>query len=181
MRHRHHWGRGRRGWNAQRMGAWGWPGRLFGPGEVRLALLSLLSHGPQHGYQLMKELEARSGGMYRASAGTIYPTLQLLEDEGLVTSESLNGKRVYQLSQEGREELEAESATVRRIWRRADELSDWGCASVPEAWEITRPAMRVVKAAFRAASRGGDPDRIDHVRDLLERAAHSLDRLAAEE
>jgi len=62
-------------------GPWGW-GRFFGAGEVRLALLSLLENEPKHGYQLMKDLEDRSGGLYRASAGTIYPTLQLLEDEG---------------------------------------------------------------------------------------------------
>ena len=61
-------------------GPWMW-GRFFGAGEVRLALLSLLEQEPKHGYQLMKELEERSGGLYRASAGTIYPTLQLLEED----------------------------------------------------------------------------------------------------
>ena len=65
-------------------------------GEVRLALLSLLEDGPKHGYQLMKDLEAKSGGLYRASAGATYPTLQQLEDEGLVTSEQAEGRRAYQ-------------------------------------------------------------------------------------
>src|SRR6516225_9161139 len=81
-------------------------GRFFGPGEVRLALLSLLGDAPMHGYELMKRLEERSGGIYRASAGTIYPTLQQLEDEGLVASETLEGKKIYRLTDSGRGELE---------------------------------------------------------------------------
>ena len=79
-------------------------GRFFGPGEVRLALLSLLTEAPVHGYELMKRLEERSGGVYRASAGTVYPTLQQLEDEGLINSESHEGKKVYRLTDEGERE-----------------------------------------------------------------------------
>jgi DNA-binding PadR family transcriptional regulator len=84
------------------LGMMGLRARFFGPGEVRLALLSLMSETPMHGYELMKRLEERSGGVYRASAGTVYPTLQQLEDEGLVTSESREGKRVYSLTEAGR-------------------------------------------------------------------------------
>ena len=73
---------------------WGQNARFFEAGEVRMAILSLLSEGPKHGYQLMKELEERSGGMYKASAGSVYPTLQQLEDEDLVTSDQQAGKRV---------------------------------------------------------------------------------------
>ena len=76
-------------------------GRFFAPGELRLALLSLLKDGPKHGYELMKTLEAKSGGTYRASAGAVYPTLQQLEDEGLVTSVQQEGKRVYQITDAG--------------------------------------------------------------------------------
>ena len=80
--------------------------RFFESGEVRLAILSLLGEGPKHGYQLMKELAERSGGIYRASAGSIYPTLQQLEDEGLVTSVQQDGKRVYQITLAGSNELQ---------------------------------------------------------------------------
>ena len=73
-------------------------GRFFGFGEVRLAILSLLQEGPKHGYQLIKELTDRSGGLYRASAGTVYPTLQQLEDEGLVLSDHQDGRKVYRLT-----------------------------------------------------------------------------------
>src|ERR1700729_2742537 len=88
-----------------RGGRWG---RFFGPGEIRLALLSMLEPGPKHGYELMKELETKSGGIYKASAGAIYPALQQLEDEELVTSGTAGGKRTYALTDAGRAELERE-------------------------------------------------------------------------
>jgi DNA-binding PadR family transcriptional regulator len=178
--HRHQRSR-RRGRHHHRFGAWAWagPGRFFGPGEVRLALLSLLSDGPRHGYDLMKELEARSQGTYRASAGTIYPTLQQLEDEGLVVSETSEGRRIYRLTDAGGRELAAQAERVERIWRRAEAWGEWSHASAPETWEIARPAMRVMKAALRAVARAnGDPDRIDRVRDALELTAEELEELA---
>src|SRR5436305_987014 len=106
---------------------WGAPGgsRFFEGGEVRLALLSLLNEGPKNGYQLMKEMKERSGGLYRASAGTIYPTLQLLEDEGLIQPTQQEGKRVFELTDAGRAELARDPEAVRRIWARAEHWEDW--------------------------------------------------------
>lgn len=161
-----------------RFGPWGQPGRFFGPGEVRLALLSLLEGGGRHGYELMKALEERSGGLYRASAGTVYPTLQQLEDEGLIGSEKRDGKRVFELTAEGRQELEAHGAEVRRIWRRAEEWGDWGHAFDPDAAELARPAFRVVKAAFRAGARGEfDAATLERVREILDDASERLDEV----
>jgi DNA-binding PadR family transcriptional regulator len=157
------------------MGPWGPRARFFGPGEVRLALLSLLGEGPQHGYELMKQLESRSGGVYRASAGTVYPTLQQLEDEGLVSSTAEGGKRVYSLTPAGEAELAEEGTTVRRIWRRAEQWGDWRTVTDPDAAELMRPAFRVVRAAFRAAARSDyDPDTMDRIREKLERARDEL-------
>src|SRR2546426_12707894 len=90
---------------------WGWRRRFFESGEVHLALLSLLAERPMHGYELMKEMEARSGGMYRASAGSVYPNLQQLEDEGLVRAETRDdGKRVHTITDEGKAEGGREEA-----------------------------------------------------------------------
>lgn len=178
---RHH--RNRHHSRRRRAGFRGWGdlgrGRFFGPGEVRLALLSLLSEGPRHGYELMKQLEGRSGGVYRASAGTVYPTLQQLEDEGLATSEPREGKRVYELTDTGRSELEQETEAVERIWRRAESWGEWEHAASPEAWEVARPAMRLVKSALRAVARSdGSSERIEQVRALLDSTRRELDRLA---
>ena len=154
------------------------PGRFFGPGEVRLALLSLLGERPQHGYELMKQLEERSGGMYRASAGTVYPALAQLQDEGLILSESEDAKRVYRLSDAGREELEESAEAVEDIWQRAEQLGDWGEAFDPEVAELVRPALRLLRTVVKVASRrGDDPEVVERVREILERAKDEIGEL----
>jgi DNA-binding PadR family transcriptional regulator len=169
-RHRNHGRRRRRSWRPT--------GRFFGPGEVRLALLSLLGEQPQHGYELMKQLEERSGGMYRASAGTVYPTLAQLQDEGLVRSESENGKRVYQLTDAGREELEESAEAIEDIWQRAEQIGDWSDAFDPEAAELVRPALRLLRTVVKvSARRGDDPEVVDRVREILERAKREIGEL----
>lgn len=156
----------------------GWSGRFFEAGEVRLALLSLLAEAPKHGYQLMKDLEERSGGLYRASAGTIYPTLQQLEDEDLVKVSEEGGKRVYRLTEAGKKELEANKDAIGRIWERAKGYREWAPWMGPEASTVAKPAAQVMKSALRAATRGGgEPDRIKKIREILEKAQQELDKL----
>jgi DNA-binding PadR family transcriptional regulator len=158
-----------------RGGRWG---RFFGPGEVRLALLSMLESGPKHGYELMKELETKSGGVYKASAGAIYPALQQLEDEGLVTSDQSVGKRVYQLTDAGRAELQREAETVKRIWQRAEQVGDWAPWMGMEGAEVMRPAAQVMKAALRTATRRShDSATIAKIREILDRTKHEIEEL----
>jgi DNA-binding PadR family transcriptional regulator len=175
---------GRTWWSTSgRMRQWGsWAGlgpgrfsRFFELGEVRLAILSLLSEGPKHGYQLMKELQERSGGLYRASAGSVYPTLQQLEDEGLIEAEQQEGKRVYRITEAGRRELAEHSDSVRRIWERAERWEDWGNCMGPEALGLLGPLAAVAKAAFRAASRAASsPDTEERIRAILNRTTREL-------
>ncbi|HXW84859.1 MAG TPA: PadR family transcriptional regulator [Candidatus Binataceae bacterium] len=156
------------------MGMMGARARFFGPGEVRLALLSLVAEGPSHGYEVMKKLEERSRGVYRASAGTVYPTLQQLEDEGLIASDVQEGRRVYRVTEAGRRELERRDDDVRDIWRRAQRWGDWRSAFDPDAAEIRGPAERLVKAAFNAVAGEFNSARIERVRSILEQALHEL-------
>jgi DNA-binding PadR family transcriptional regulator len=142
---------------------------------VRLALLSLLEEEPRHGYELMKQLEERSGGMYRASAGTVYPTLAQLQDEGLVVSESEGGKRVYRLTDAGREELEHSAEAIEDIWQRAEQLGDWGDAFDPDVAELVRPALRLLRTVAKvAARRGDDPEVVERAREILESAREEI-------
>ena len=152
--------------------------RFFESGEIRLAILSLLSEGPKHGYQLMKELKDRSGGMYRASAGSVYPTLQQLEDEGLIESDRDQGRRVYKLTVAGRHELESDPEAVRRIWQRAESWEDWGQCMGPEVFAIFGPVGAMVKSAFRAARwASGIPEREERLRGIINRTSRELDGL----
>ena len=136
----------------------------------------MLETGPKHGYELMKELETKSGGNYKASAGAIYPALQQLEDEGLVISDQAAGKRTYTLTEAGKSELRREAETVKRIWARAEEAGTWLFG--PEGAEMARPAARVMKAAIRVASRNWhDTAKIEKLREILLRAERDIEAI----
>jgi DNA-binding PadR family transcriptional regulator len=101
-------GRGR--WRMGRgfRGPWGPPGPRARRGDVRAAVLALLGERPMHGYQIIQELESRTGGLWRVSPGSVYPTLQLLEDEGLIVSQEVEGRRVFSLTETGQARVEAQ-------------------------------------------------------------------------
>ncbi len=91
-------------------------GGMVRRGEIRPLILAVLATRPMHGYEVITELEAQSGGRWRPSAGSVYPTLQQLSDEGLVTSEEIDGRRVYTLTDEGKA---AAAAGPRSPWADA--------------------------------------------------------------
>ena len=153
--------------------AFGPKGRFFGTGEMRLAILSLLGEEPKHGYQLMKEMAERSGGVYRASAGSVYPTLQQLEDELLIRVKQQGGRKVYTLTAAGKKELERDPEAIRRIWERAEECEDWGHSFGPESVMVLPLLSPLVKASLRAAGRGG----VERVRHILDRARKDLEAI----
>jgi len=155
-----------------------WRARFFEGGEVRLAILSLLSEGEKNGYQLMKELKDRSGGTYRASAGSIYPTLQMLEDEGLIAAETKEGRRLFHLTDLGREELERDPESVKRIWDRAETWEDWGRWTGPPVMAYSSLLQVLLKSTMRAAKwADGIPERDAKLRTVLQRMSKELDDL----
>jgi DNA-binding PadR family transcriptional regulator len=156
-------------------GRWRGPRRgFFRPGEVRLALLSLLGDAPGHGYDLMKRLEQRSGGLYQASAGTIYPVLQQLEDEGLVRSRESDGKKVYEITDAGRAEVAAQKEGVDGIWTRAGRWREAGHRMGPDTVEVAAALGRLTKAAFSSC---GEEKRTERVVEILNRARTELEQL----
>ena len=103
--HREH-GPGRRGPHAHGPGS-----RRGRRGDIRNAILTLLVEKPRHGYEIISEIAERSGGFWRPSPGSIYPTLQLLADEGLVISKDESGKKLFELTDEGRAAAEKQDQT----------------------------------------------------------------------
>jgi DNA-binding PadR family transcriptional regulator len=160
-----------------------WPGFTGGPrggrprprrGDVRLAVLTLLAEQPMHGYQIITELSSRSGGVWRASPGSIYPTLQQLEDEGLVTVSEQDGRRTFTLTDAGREEVERASAGRRAPWEAmAEEPEDGG-------HQLHRRAAEVMAAVMQVATAGTDTQ-AERAEKILVDARRSLYRLLAED
>ncbi|MBI2358875.1 MAG: helix-turn-helix transcriptional regulator, partial [Deltaproteobacteria bacterium] len=87
-------------------------------GEARYVLLDALRDGPKHGYEIIKTLEERSAGRYVSSPGTVYPTMQYLEELGLVRADREGERRVYHLTEAGRAELDAHAEHVDAFWAR---------------------------------------------------------------
>jgi DNA-binding PadR family transcriptional regulator len=92
------------------------PGFRAGRGMVEPAILGVLGEKPMHGYEIISTLEEKSHGMWRPSAGSIYPTLQLLEEKGLIKSQEVEGKKVYELTAEGQKEKEQHAERHSSIW-----------------------------------------------------------------
>jgi DNA-binding PadR family transcriptional regulator len=140
-------------------------------GDVRVAVLRLLDESPMHGYQIIQELSERSGGAWNPSAGSVYPTLQLLEDEGLVTSEQSSGKRVYGLTETGRQAA-ADAAKQAAPWDEAAESDAGG--------ELRSQMPRLGAAVWQIAMTGDD-DKISRAASILSEARKKLFAILAED
>ncbi len=140
-------------------------------GDVRTAVLRLLDEQPMHGYQVIQELSARSGGAWNPSAGSVYPTLQMLEDEGLVTSEESSGKRVYSLTDAGKEE----------VGKLGSGPAPWEEAASSDAGGGLRSQMPRVGAAVWQIAMTGDADKIARATDILSDARKKLFAILAED
>src|ERR1700738_1916769 len=108
------WGRGPRG-----------RGRKARRGDIRTAALLLLAEEPRNGYQIMQEVQERSDGVWRPSPGSVYPALQQLEDEGLIRSEELDGRKLFALTDAGRKSVQERGAETPAPWEQmSDDVSD---------------------------------------------------------
>ena len=150
--------------------------RVFRRGDLKYAILGLLADKPVHGYEIIRTLEAESGGCYSPSPGSIYPTLQMLEDQGYVVSEQEEGKRVYQITDEGREYLSQRT-------RRADDVFD-GFVNMGERFaasemrDLTRSFVRLAQVSFERAMGGsGDANAMTKLKEILERATAEMETM----
>ncbi len=196
----HHHHRGPQGWGGPRFfmhrgrgpfgpgpfgpGAFGPQGprgegrRFFGRGDVKFALLELLRERPMHGYEMMKALEEKSGGFYTPSAGTIYPTLQMLEDRNLVTAQEAEGKKVYSITDAGRAFLEEQLNANRNEesagppWARGRGFGPRGprgFRNAPEMQALGTEAGEVARLfAIAARSSFNNPEQVARLRTIIE-------------
>lgn len=177
--HQHHhddvppwvWRMGRHGMGAGG-GSFGRGGRAR-RGDVRWALLAALEEGPKHGYELIRAVEEKSGGRWRPSPGSVYPTLQLLQDEGLLGAEDRDGKRVYELTDEGRRNLQEHV-------ERAGGAQPWDVGGHPgEPYGRLGQAFAQLAVAMRQVMREGDPADVAKAEQILRDARKRLYEILA--
>lgn len=151
-------------------------GRWFEPGEMRLVILRLVREKPRHGYEIIKALEERMHGCYTPSAGSVYPTLQLLEDQGYVRIVEEDGKKVYHITPEGERFLDENEDVLTDIGERIKEavrgVAGGAVADVNTAFGLL--AKRVFSDAWR---NGPDSERTAKIAEILRRATADIEAL----
>ena len=151
--------------------------RMFGPGELRLVLLSLIAEAPRHGYELIKEIEDLTGGEYAPSPGVIYPTLSLLEDEGMIAPvEGDESRKAFRVTDAGKAELEGSSAEVASLMRRLGKQAERTRPSgSPDLLRALGNLATVI--TNRAANGQFSGESKDKVVDLIDELARKIERL----
>ncbi|MFP7760199.1 PadR family transcriptional regulator [Marisediminicola sp. LYQ134] len=147
-------------------------GTRAGRGEVRTAVLALLAEKPMHGYQIIHEIEERSGGSWKPSAGSVYPTLQLLADEGLVSAEESNGRKVYSLTTEGRDVAAASDLTAAWAQGGSPEQARFGA--------LPKSGVDLAQAAAQVG-RTGSPEQVQQAVAVLDDARRRLYSILAQD
>ena len=145
------------------------PAPRMGRGDVRTAILVSLTEAPMHGYQIIQAIEARTNGAWKPSPGSVYPTLQMLEDEGLVRAEATGGKNVFHLTDAGREAAdEGESAP-------------WEAVAGDAATVDLRRTIGQLVMAFKQVAQTGTPDQVQRAGVILNDARKALYGILAED
>jgi DNA-binding PadR family transcriptional regulator len=162
-------------------GAWGGGSRrtrIFGPGELRLTLLRLLADAPRHGYELIKTIEAMTRGAYSPSPGSVYPTLQLLVDEGAVTErqDGEGTRKTFAVAERGKSELAEREAEARALM---DRLADLAEERRPASTLQVNRAMENLRNALRIRSRRGalEGEALNAAIDVIDEAARRIERM----
>jgi DNA-binding PadR family transcriptional regulator len=154
------WGGGRGGWGG---------GRRMRRGAIRTAILLSLREEPAHGYEVMRRLEEMSGGLWRPSPGSVYPHLQMLEDEGLVRSSEVDGSRTYVLTEVGRAEAEKND----QPWQAAGEADD--------KIRTLREAIGQLATAAKQLAGAGEGAQLDRGIAVIQIARKELYQILAED
>ncbi|HEY2594190.1 MAG TPA: PadR family transcriptional regulator [Chloroflexota bacterium] len=143
--------------------------RFFGRGDLKVVILELLKDQPRHGYDIIRALEDRMRGRYRPSPGSVYPTLQMLEDLGYVSSVQQEGKKVYTITDEGRRYLSEQQPTVDDIRSRIS--AGWDAAQRPEVSDLMHEVQQLARALFRGGTSSlHEPERLRRLREIVSRA-----------
>lgn len=150
--------------------------RMFDSGELRLILLKLIEETARHGYDLIRDIEERTGGAYAPSPGVIYPTLTLLDDMALIAEEKTEGaRRLFAITEAGRAHLAERAGEVEALFSRINALGAMrtGSDSVP-----VRRAMGNLRAVLQNRMDGEiGSETLHDIADLIDEAARKIERL----
>ena len=148
--------------------------QMFESGEMKYVILRLIKEKPRHGYEVIKALEERMAGCYTPSAGTVYPTLQLLEDQGYVLIVEQDGKKIYHITPEGERFLDEHKSTLDDI---ADRVRDAVRGFAGGAMgDLNQAFTQLASLAYRKAWQAGpDDERTRRIVEVMRRAVSEIE------
>ena len=150
--------------------------RVFERGDLKFVILRLVAEKPMHGYEVMQALEEESGGWYKASPGSVYPTLQMLEDQGYVVCDEQEGKKVYSITDEGRAFLEENGDVVDDILERVSDFTDRFFRS--EMRDLSRSFRKLAQITFERGVRWSEtPEELERIKEILDRAIREIEEM----
>jgi len=153
-------------------------GSRMGRGDVRVAILALLSEQPMHGYQIIQQIEERSGGAWKPSPGSVYPTLQLLTDEGVIEVEEAGGRKTYSLTEAGRAEADDKPAPWQSSAGATGAAGDAAPAG-PGFGALPKAGANLAQAAMQVG-RTGTPEQVAQAVEIIDEARRKLYAILAE-
>lgn len=163
----------------------GWRGFRMERGDLRYVILDLLKDRPSYGYELIQALEERFHGFYSPSAGTVYPTLQWLQDLGYVSAAEQDGRKMYTITDAGRAFLAERKEKVDEVWARMGAW--WGGPQMRDEWrEFSRDMRdmgRNMRDMFRDArfeARRMSPEKLSRVREVIAQASQDIEKILRE-
>jgi DNA-binding PadR family transcriptional regulator len=150
--------------------------RLFEKGDLKYVILDLLKDKPTHGYEIIRALEERFHGFYSPSAGSVYPTLQLLEDMGYLQSNAQDGKKVYTITEEGKKFLEDREKKVDEI---KGHMRDWSGGHREEFRDIANE-LRDMASSLRRRARQLETEKLSRIKDIIVQTSKDIDSVLRE-
>jgi DNA-binding PadR family transcriptional regulator len=164
------WGRGRGRFGGE------FGGRMFDGGELRLVILSYIAEKPSHGYEIIKGIEEQMGGAYVPSAGVVYPTLSLLEDEGFATVNVQGGKKLYSITDAGRTELEANKTRINDLLGRIRNVGDaFDRGRKPEVFRAMKNFKMALKYKFAQGTLTAE--QVNRIAAIIDNAAKEIESI----
>ncbi|OGN99776.1 MAG: hypothetical protein A2Y90_01215 [Chloroflexi bacterium RBG_13_52_12] len=148
------------------------PSRLFEKGDLKYVILNLLKDKPSHGYEIIRAMEDHFHGFYTPSAGSVYPTLQMLDDMGYVSSSERDGKKVYTITEEGKNFLKEQQEVIEKI---ECQMKDWwGPRDIGEFHETIQEVRKLDRLVGRRAQNLG-PEKWSAIKDIISRACREVE------
>ena len=152
-------------------------GSSFQKGDLKYVILELIKDTPRHGYDIIRELEEQSYGTYKPSPGVIYPTLQMLEEMGYATSEEQEGKKVYSVTEEGKDFLAKQKNKTNGV--RSQMKHKWSFKNIGKMVMVMKE-YHALEGLLSRGMRGQDTEKMQRIRDILIQAYDDIESILAE-